>query len=222
MTTATATQTVLPQWEPRRTMTLASARRHTRIVKILRVLTLALAGGLIAALGYFVFDGASTETIVTNEEDLVRMTNPRYTGTDGEGVPYSLTADYAVRSRTDIDAVRLINPVLSFFRMEGADTSNIVAKEGVYDSKAQIMELRTDVTVKTDDGYVCETTHARIIASDRTVKGDEPIFCTGEFGQVRGDTYEILDSYSRFIFLGNVKGKIVPDTDDAIEDGQTP
>jgi len=92
--------------------------------------------------------------------------------------------------------VRLVNPVLNFFRLEGAESSNIIAKEGLYDSKAQAMELRTDVTVSTDDGYVCETTHARILASDKTVEGDEPIFCTGGFGQVRGDKYQILDSYS--------------------------
>lgn len=212
----------LSLWEPRRTLTLAAARRHTRFVKLARIITLAAAVLLIAALTYFVFDGPAKESIVANEEDLVRMTNPRYTGTDDEGVPYTVTAEYAVRSRTDVNAVRLVNPILNFFRIEGAETSQIIAKEGIYDSKAQTMELRTDVTVSTDDGYVCETTHARIAVAERAVAGDEPIFCTGEFGQVRGDTYKILDSYSRFIFLGNVKGKIVPSADDAIEDGVTP
>ena len=214
---ATMTQTDDTFWEPRRTLTLAAARRHSRFITIFRGLLIGLALCLIGALTFFIFDGPVSETVVTNEAEIVRMTNPRYTGTDGDGVPYTLTADYAVRSRSDVNAVRLVNPVLNFFRLEGAESSNIIAKEGLYDSKAQAMELRTDVTVSTDDGYVCETTHARILASDKTVEGDEPIFCTGGFGQVRGDKYRILDSYSRFIFLGNVKGKIVPEPDNAIE-----
>ena len=215
---ATMTQTDDTFWEPRRTLTLAAARRHSRFITIFRGLLIGLAICLVGALTFFIFDGPASETVVTNEAEIVRMTNPRYTGTDGDGVPYTLTAEYAVRSRSDVNAVRLVNPVLNFFRLEGAEGSNIVAKEGLYDSKAQAMELRTDVTVSTDDGYVCETTHARILASDKTVEGDEPIFCTGDFGQVRGDKYQILDSYSRFIFLGNVKGKIVPEPDNAIED----
>ena len=214
---ATMTQTDDTFWEPRRTLTLAAARRHSRFITIFRGLLIGLALCLIGALTFFIFDGPVSKTVVTNEAEIVRMTNPRYTGTDGDGVPYTLTADYAVRSRSDVNAVRLVNPVLNFFRLEGAESSNIIAKEGLYDSKAQAMELRTDVTVSTDDGYVCETTHARILASDKTVEGDEPIFCTGGFGQVRGDKYQILDSYSRFIFLGNVKGKIVPEPDNAIE-----
>lgn len=212
----------LALWEPCRTLTLAAARRHTRFVKLSRLVTMLAALALLGALTFFIFDGPAREPIVTNEEELVRMTNPRYTGTDGEGEPYSLTADYAVRSRTAVDAVKLVNPVLNFLRLEGAEDSKIVAKEGLYDSKAQTMELRKDVTVSTDDGYVCETTHARVRAADRTVEGDEPIFCTGEFGQVRGDRYQILDSYSRFVFTGNVKGKIVPAADNAIDDIQTP
>lgn len=209
-------------WEPRRTLTLSAARGHTRFIKAFRVLMILLAAALLATLTYFMFDGPVKEDVVTNEAEMVRMTNPRYTGSDGDGAPYSLTADYAVRARDDVNLVRLVNPVLSFLRMEGVETSSMVAKEGIYDSKNQSIDLRTDVTVKTDDGYLCETTHARIIATDKIVEGDEPIFCAGDFGQVRGDTYQILDSYSRFIFIGNVKGKIVPASENVIEDGNAP
>ena len=209
-------------WEPKRTLTLSAARGHTRFIKAFRLLMIVLAGALLVTLTYFMFDGPAKEDMVTNEAEMVRMTNPRYSGSDGDGSPYSLTADYAVRARDDVNLVRLVNPVLSFLRMEGVETSSIIAKEGIYDSKNQSVDLRTDVTVKTDDGYLCETSHARIMATDKTVEGDEPIFCTGDFGQVRGDTYQILESYSRFIFTGNVKGKIVPESENDIEGGNAP
>ena len=71
------------------------------------------------------------------------------------------------------------------------------------------MELRHDVVVTTDEGYVCQTSHARLLPQAKRVEGDEPISCTGKFGTARGDRYEILDDYSRFIFVGNVSGLIV-------------
>lgn len=176
-----------------------------------------MAAALFAVLVYFIIEGPDAPTVIADETESVRMTNPRYTGVDGDGAPYTLTADYAVRSRDNLSAVKLVNPILNFNRVTEAEPSKMIAKDGLYDSKAQVMELRTDVVVTTDDGYVCETTHARILAAKKTVQGDEPISCTGAFGNVRGDRYEILDNYSHFIFFGNVSGLIVPKPADSID-----
>jgi len=204
-------------WEPKRSLTLAAARRHSSHTKLFRAILMFMAAALFAVLVYFIIDGPDAPTVVADETESVRMTNPRYTDVDGDGEPYTLTADYAVRSRDNLSAVKLVNPILNFTRIAEADPSKMVAKDGLYDSKAQVMELRTDVVVTTDDGYVCETTHARILAGQKTVQGDEPISCTGDFGNVRGDRYEILDDYSRFIFYGNVSGLIVPKPSDSVD-----
>jgi lipopolysaccharide export system protein LptC len=198
-------------WEPRRSLTLNAARRHSRFVKRLRLFLVLGAGALLGLLSYYIFEGPEAVIVNATQSESVRMTNPRYNGTDGDGVPYSLTADFAVRSRDNLDAVRLINPVLSFSRAQGAEASNITAKEGLYDSKAQTMELRSDVTVTTDDGYICQTSHARIHAANKTVEGDEKISCTGRFGSVQGERYKIVNNYARFIFYDNVTGIILPE-----------
>lgn len=214
MTSLTATSAVGTSfWEPRRSLTLAAARRHSRFVKFLRLMLILACGVLLSIMAYYIIEGPDAPTIDTPDAESVRMTNPRYNGVDGDGVPYTLTADFAVRGRENLDAVRLISPILSFNRTADAPPSKMVAKEGLYDSKAATMELYTDVVVTTDDGYVCETTHARIHAVNKTVSGDQQIFCSGSFGDVRGDRYEILDDYSRFIFYDNVTGTIMPNND---------
>ncbi len=207
---AAATSELL--WEPKRSLTLAAANRHTRFVAILRLAFILGAGCILGLLAFYMSRGIASPPVETGPGgEAVRMTNPKYTGVDGQGVPYALTAEYATRSLDNPDAVKLVKPVLTFRRLEGAPVSSVTALEGVYDSKAQIMELRADVKVRTDDGYDCDTTHARIYTTERRVTGDEPIKCTGNFGSVQGQRYQIIDDYSRYIFEDNVKAIIYPE-----------
>lgn len=204
-------------WEPSRSLTLSAARKHTQFIKVLRIFFLGAALALLGVLAFFIMSGRSTPAALENYNDSVRMTNPRYTGVDGDGQPYSLTADYAVRGLENPNAVRLANPVLGFLRAEGASESQILAQEGVYDTNTQTLEFSTDVVVETDDGYRCVTSRALITTQDKTVSGDEPIRCEGRFGHLEGARFEILDDYSRFIFLDNVKGVLLPDTSNRLE-----
>jgi len=203
-------------WEPKRALTLTAARQHTRFIRVLRMALLGVAALLIGLLAYFIIDrpemNAGTQAV---GGESVRMTNPRYTGLDGQGLPFNLTADYAIRDLVNMSAVKLVNPVLSF--SQGSDGeikagSRIVAQGGSYDSAAQTMELTTDVVVRTTDGNICRTSHALINARAKTVTGNQPIECEGNFGTMRGDQYEILDDYSRFVFINNFTALLLPES----------
>lgn len=199
-------------WAPRRALTLSAARRHTRRIQIFRFGLILMAGALLGLVAFYLVRNAGGGL---NEEvggtEAIRMTNPRYTGLDGDGTPYSLTADFATRDISESNVVDLSKPVLKFQRKPDALPSTVTADRGEYDSTQQVMILLDNVVVTTDDGYVCKTSHARIYAAKRTVEGDQAISCTGNFGVMRGDRYEILDDYSRFIFQDNVKATLYPD-----------
>lgn len=187
-------------WEPRRTLTLEAARAHTRRVRGLRIVLLLIALGCVAVLMREFFD---QETTVWDEDDptqSVKMVNPRYSGRTDDGLPFYLTAKEAVRSRADDSRVQLVNPVMEFFREAGTEKSVVIAKTGTYDDTKKILNLRADVNLTTDDGYDCVTTHARFFAETKKIEGDEPISCTGEFGSVKGNAFEILDDYKTYIF----------------------
>lgn len=207
-------------WEPKRAMTLSAARRHTRFIRVFRYALLAAALIMIAVLSYFIFDRPDlTKGPTQLSGEGVRMTNPRYTGVDESGLPYSLTADYAIRDLDSAAVVNLVNPVLSFSQTADGESSRIVAEEGTYDSRAQTMELRSDVVVRTQQGHVCHTSHALIYAREKTVRGNEPISCEGDFGTMRGDRYEILDNYTRFVFNTNFTALLLsPEGNDASDD----
>lgn len=187
-------------WEPKRSLTLEAARRHSVRIRIIRRILIGLSALLIALLIWQFTSQGSTAFPVDNPNESVRMINPRYSGRTDDNLPYYLTAAEAIRTTTNDDVVELVKPVLHFFRQEGADESTIVADAGTYDDVNKILNLRTTVNLKTDDGNDCKTTHARIFAKTKIVEGDEPIHCEGTFGIVNGNAYEILENYKVFVF----------------------
>ncbi len=187
-------------WEPRRTLTLEAARRHSARVNLMQKGLIAIALFLVAALIWEFSKRGTVDFPEDNPNESVKMINPRYSGRTADGLPYYLTAKEAIRLTADANAVELTNPVLEFFREAGAGKSLVIAETGTYDDVNKILNLRTDVDLNTDDGNECQTTHARIYTRTKTIEGDEPISCIGTFGSVKGKAYEILDNYTTFVF----------------------
>jgi len=195
-----AASEALGLWEPKRTLTLEAARKHSARIKFLRRLLLVLCAGLAAYLVYEFATQSNTTFIEDNPTESVKMVNPRYSGRTEDGLPFYLTADTATRTLANRTEVALNKPVLEFIREEGAEASLVVAESGTYDDVKKILNLRTAVNLNTDDGYSCKTTHARVFARDKRIEGDERIECDGSFGVVNGNAFEINDNYKVFVF----------------------
>jgi len=195
-----AASEALGLWEPKRTLTLEAARKHSQRIKVLRYLLLGLCAVLAAYLVYEFSTQSKGVIIDDRPTESVRMENPRYSGRTSDGLPFYLTADTATRTLANRTEVALMKPVLEFIREDGADASLVVADTGTYDDVKKILNLRTAVNLNTDDGYNCKTTHARIFAKDKRIEGDERIECDGGFGIVNGNAYEINDNYKVFVF----------------------
>lgn len=195
-----AASEALGLWEPKRTLTLEAARKHSARIKFMRRLLLALSVGLGVYLIYEFATQSNTPFIEDVSTESVRMVNPKYRGRTTDGLPFYLTADTAIRTLANRNEVILQNPVLEFIREKGAEVSVVIAETGTYDDLKKILNLRTAVDLNTDDGYNCQTTHARIFAKEKRIEGDERIECNGSFGVVNGNAYEINDNYKVFVF----------------------
>ncbi len=224
-----AASDALGLWEPKRTLTLAAARAHTARVQMLRRILLILAAGLVGLLVYyFVTQGPQTEW-EDDPDTSVRMVNPRYSGRTSDGLPYFLTSDTATRQLESRNEVSLVKPVLEFIREAGAEASYVEADAGQYNDVTKVLDLRIDATLpdterkdvvlETDDGVRCLTTHARIYAREKRIEGEDPIQCTGNFGVVTGEAFEVNENYTIFVFKDGMTGLIKQDPADPNGEG---
>ena len=205
-------------WEPKRTLTLEAARKHSARIKFMRWALLVICAVLAAALIYQFATQSKTIILEDNPTESVKMVNPRYSGRTTDGLPFYLTADTATRTLANKSEVALLKPVLEFVRENGAEASLVIADTGTYDDVKKILNLRTAVDLNTDDGYNCKTTHARIFAKDKRIEGDERIECNGSFGIVNGNSYEINDNYKVFVFKDGMDAIIEQGQDIGLEE----
>ena len=205
-------------WEPKRTLTLEAARKHSARIKFMRWALLVICAILAAALIYQFATQSKTIILEDNPTESVKMVNPRYSGRTTDGLPFYLTADTATRTLANKSEVALLKPVLEFVRENGAEASLVIADTGTYDDVKKILNLRTAVDLNTDDGYNCKTTHARIFAKDKRIEGDERIECNGSFGIVNGNSYEINDNYKVFVFKDGMDAIIEQGQDIGLEE----
>ena len=203
--------TPLDQWAPKRTLTLKAARAHSRRVRQVRLGLLWAAGALLLLLAWEFSTRSQTVIFEGEIDETVRMVEPRYVGRTADGLPYTLTALEASRVRERSDQLDLDAPLLNFYRVQGADASTIRAATGRYNDVARVLELQTTVVLTTDDGNVCETDQARLHLDEKRVEGDSFIRCTGSFGIVEGNAFEITDAYSVFVFKNGMTGELQPD-----------
>ncbi len=201
-------------WEPKRTLTLEAARKHSARIRVLRKLLVAAAAALVGVVGWQFINQPAGFKLPDNPSETVRMVNPKYSGRTRDGLPYYLTAQAAVRSASTSTAVDLNAPVLNFYRAIGAEPSKVTAAEGVYDDVENILNLTETVRLGTDDGYSCETNEAKIFTKDKRISGNAPIACSGSFGDVAGNSYTITEDYTVYTFADGMSAKVTRDTAD--------
>lgn len=187
-------------WEPKRALTLEAARIHTGRIKFLRFILMGLSAALVAILVWHFLSDRRAPVWDNDPTESVKMVEPRYSGRTGDGLPFYLIADTAVRRMKKSNIIILENPILKFNRDEDVESSAVIAKDGSYNDIDKVLELRRDVYLETDDGNTCDTNHARIFNVEKRIEGEEAIKCTGEFGIVNGQSYSIEDDYKTFIF----------------------
>jgi len=196
-------------WEPKRTLTLEAARKHSRRIKSLRWLLMAISAGLGVYLAYEFAKGNSPGNFPKdNPTESVKMIGPRYSGRTDDGQPYYLTAIDATRTLANRNEVTLKSPVLEFIREAGAPSSFVVAEKGIYDDVKKILNLEFSVDLTTDDGNTCITNQAKIYAREKRIEGQNRIECLGNFGEANGNAFEIKDNYKTFVFKNGMDALI--------------
>lgn len=196
----------------RRARSLAGARRRSRLIALFRLVLLAAmaAAGLNAAVQLVLNSiGAEADAPFTPVGSNERIVNPRFTGRDEGGAPFTLTADAATRRSGGVAGLaELESPALDYAFLSTDDTSRVLSRIGVYDEGEQSLQLREDVRVATRSGYTFTTQSALIRLREGRVEGESAVFGTGPWGAVRAESFQVREDGRRIILIGDVRTRI--------------
>jgi len=191
----------------------ASAARHSRLVRVLRVAVpaavfLAMAG--IIAVSVFNPFRMLLPQLPLDIGNLVvsgtkiTMESPHMSGYTPDQRPYELWAKTATQDLTDPDKVDL-NTLRAKVLMEDRTTHiTMEARNGLFDSKTQLLDLRKDIFLQSSTGYEARMSQALVDIGKSTVTSEEHVDVKLLNGTLSADRLRITSGGEVVRFEGNV------------------
>ncbi|MDN5002813.1 LPS export ABC transporter periplasmic protein LptC [Bradyrhizobium sp. GCM10027634] len=189
----------------------ASAARHSRLVRILRIavpVTVVLAMASLVAISTFLnpftmipIKVDSGNLVVTGTK--ITMESPHLSGFTPDQRPYELWAKTATQDITDPDHVDLAD-LRAKVLMEDQSTVFLDARTGRFDNKQQQLDLHKDVFVRTSTGYEARLNSAFVDMNKGTVSSDEHVDVKLTNGTLTADRLRITEGGDVIRFEGNV------------------
>jgi lipopolysaccharide export system protein LptC len=190
----------------------ASAARHSRMVRVLRIAVPAavvLAMASIIAVSIFNPFRILLPNLPVDMSNLVvsgtkiTMESPHMAGYSTDLRPYELWAKAAIQDLTDPDHMEL-KTLRAKVMMEDKSTVTMDARTGYYDSKQQLLDLRKDIFLQSSTGYEARMTQAYVDLNKGSVVSDEHVDVKLLNGTLTADKLRIFNSGEIVRFEGNV------------------
>ena len=190
----------------------AMAARHSRMVRLLRV---AVPAAVILAMTAIVFVSVFNpfrmllpklpldmgNLVVSGTK--ITMESPHLSGYSTDQRPYELWAKTATQDLTDPDHVDL-NTLRAKVLMEDQTTITMDARNGLFDSKQQLLDLHKDIFLQSSSGYEARLTQAFVVIGKGTVTSEEHVDVKLLNGTLTADKLRITGGGEVVRFEGNV------------------
>ena len=147
--------------------------------------------------------------VTVNDSGGQQIVNARFTGTDQEQRPFTITADTASQAVNTAGVIDLAFPKADITLQSGVWIA-VSAETGLYDKKSQVLDLKGAVNLFHDEGYELHTTSARVELDKGEASGNDPVSGQGPFGRLNSTGFRILDRGKRLIFSGKSKLVLFP------------
>jgi len=159
-----------------------AARRHSRIVRILRIAVPAFVG--VVAVVMFLITYFNPLRMLTklpiNVGDLVisgtkvTMEHPHLSGFTKDARAYELSADAAAQDLTRPDIVELHN-IHATLQMQDKSTVEMKAVLGLYNSKGETLQLNRNIDLSSSTGYAGHLIEATVDVRNGNVVSQKPV-----------------------------------------------
>jgi lipopolysaccharide export system protein LptC len=190
----------------------AVAARHSRLVHVLRIAVPGAVGLAMAAIiGISIFNPfrmlmpklpLDMDNLVVSGTKIT-MEAPHLSGYTPDQRPYEMWAKTAVQDVTDPDHVEL-NKLRTKLLMQDGSTIFLDSLTGLFDNKAQTLDLHKDIHLQTTTGYEAWLTQAHVDMVKNTVDSDQHVDVKLTNGTLTSDRLHIINGGEVVVFEGNV------------------
>lgn len=200
-----------------------AARRHSRIVRLLRK---AIPIGSALAFAMLVlapilnpFNGIGGLSLgpISLSGSKVTMEKPRLTGFRKDNRPYEVTAASAAQDIRKPNVVEL-NLMNARVETESGGWVRLESRTGIFDSQKEQMQLNEQIKVATDAGYEAFLKTADIDFKAGTIRSKDPVAVNMGAIRITADTLDVSDNGKIIVFQGRVNTLI---DNSAQADGET-
>jgi lipopolysaccharide export system protein LptC len=191
----------------------AIASRHSRMVRVLRVAVPAaviLAMAAIIAVSVFNPFRMLLPKLPVDIGNLVvsgtkiTMESPHLSGYTPDQRPYEVWAKTATQDVTAPDRVDLKTLRAKVLMVDQTTTVTLDARDGLMDTKQQVLELHKDIFLQSSSGYEARLSQALVDMGKGTVTSDEPVDVKLLQGTLTADKLRITEGGEVVRFDGNV------------------
>jgi lipopolysaccharide export system protein LptC len=198
----------------------AIAARHSRMVRVLRIavpaiVALAMAG--VIAISIFNPFRALMKQLPVDMENLVvsgtkiTMESPHMSGFSPDQRPYEVWAKTATQDLTDPDRVELKTVRAKVLMEDRTTTVTMDARTGLFDTKAQLLDLRKDIFLQSSTGYEARLSQALVDIGKGNVSSEEHVDVKLLNGTLSADKLRITEKGEIVRFEGHVVMNLIMD-----------
>lgn len=193
----------------RRRRAFQAARRHSRLVRFLRIFLPAAGAFVIMAFvvvtRFALPDGLDLSAArLSVTPSAIIMERPRLTGFDSENQEYSVIAERAVQAMGNPNVVRLETITATHAQ------TRISAESGDYDRAAGTLKLQGPIAIDSADGYAITMTDADVDFSAGTLVSPNPITVVQGTHTTVGQRLTVKDDGKVIRLEGGVRTTITP------------
>ena len=193
----------------------SAARRHSGVVRWLKIVLPALAGTavLVFVLAIKIVTGDIVELFkiagVTVDTKSLVMEKPHLSGFKGTEHSYEVFAERAVQDLANPKIVRL-EEIDAEFGLTSDIKVSLDATAGVFDGDKETLALSDGITVSSTDGYSARLEAARVDFGSGNLSSDTPVEIRLPEGLIRSRKMRVKDRGKKIVFSGGVLVTYMP------------
>ncbi len=201
-----------------RAKAFSAARRHTALVKSLRLLLPLSIAGIVAAYGAYIYaktgisiaGGKATVEGFTVTADDLKMSGVKYTGQAKDGSRYDVRArdaavDFAQTGPTKLNHIdgELVQP--------NGVVTKLKSRAGVVDNKKGELDLSDGVNIVSTNGLRATMKSAKVYTKESRILANEGVTADMPTGRITADKMDIETKAKKGTFHGNVAVRLAQD-----------